>query len=197
MRTFCKRMVKNILWRICPLLGHGSVNTLPKHTLSTIEGYPLLGNGPINSHSWQQKTVFTVGSVRRSYKRRQSVVLQIRIEGVQRSKTECSWKSEQFQWSVQSEEDYSVSDSDLWTAVTSCTTYKDPINSIIKYIPRLLSHANCEYATIYYNRNLAIIRGYNILKRNRCKVAIGWSKFAHVGFRNMMLNGFLAILEFH
>jgi uncharacterized protein YlxP (DUF503 family) len=40
------------------------------------------------THSSQQKTVFSVGSVSRSYKRVQSVVDQIRIEGVQRSTTE-------------------------------------------------------------------------------------------------------------
>jgi hypothetical protein len=108
-----------ILWRICPLLGNDSANTFPKHTLSTIR-YPLLGNGPINTHSWQQKTVFSVGSLPRSYKRAQAVVVQVRIEGVQRSTTEFNWKSEQFQWSVQSEEDDTVSDSDLWTVVTSC-----------------------------------------------------------------------------
>jgi hypothetical protein len=34
----------------CPLLGNGSENTFPKHTLSTIEGHPLLGNGPISMH---------------------------------------------------------------------------------------------------------------------------------------------------
>jgi hypothetical protein len=41
------------------------------HTLSTL-GHPLLGNGPINTHSWQHKTVFSVESVPRNYKRAQS-----------------------------------------------------------------------------------------------------------------------------
>jgi hypothetical protein len=50
-----------ILWRIGPSLGNGSVNTFPKHTYPTI-GYPLLGNGPINTHYWQ-KGLFSVGSV--------------------------------------------------------------------------------------------------------------------------------------
>jgi hypothetical protein len=44
---------------------------IPKHTRSTI-GYPLLGSGPINTHSWQQETVFSVGSVPWSCKRAQS-----------------------------------------------------------------------------------------------------------------------------
>jgi hypothetical protein len=42
---------------------------IPKVRLSTIEGHPLLGNGPINRYSLQQKTVFSVGSVPRNYKR--------------------------------------------------------------------------------------------------------------------------------
>jgi hypothetical protein len=58
------------LWCICALLGNGSVNSFPKHTLTKI-GHPLLGNGPINTHSWQQKTVFSLGSVLRPYKRAQ------------------------------------------------------------------------------------------------------------------------------
>jgi hypothetical protein len=57
---------KIILWRICPLLGKGSVNTFPKHTLSKI-GHQLLDNGPINTYSWQQKTVFSLGSVQNNY----------------------------------------------------------------------------------------------------------------------------------
>jgi hypothetical protein len=57
-----------ILWRICPSLGNGSVNTFPKHTRSTI-GHPFLSNGSINRHSLQQKTVFSMESVQRSYKR--------------------------------------------------------------------------------------------------------------------------------
>jgi hypothetical protein len=38
-----------------------------------------------------------------------------RIEEVKRSTMKFSWKSEYFQWGVQSDEDDSVSDSDLWT----------------------------------------------------------------------------------
>jgi hypothetical protein len=38
-------------------------------TFSTVEGNRLLGNGPINTHSWQKKAVFSVGSVPRNYKR--------------------------------------------------------------------------------------------------------------------------------
>jgi hypothetical protein len=108
---------KIVLWRVFPLLDNFSINTFPKHTPWTIEGHPLLGNGPINTQSWQQKTVFTVGSVPRSYKIAQSDVVQIRIEGAQRNTAEFCWK---FPCSVQSEEDDIVSDSDLWTVVTSC-----------------------------------------------------------------------------
>jgi hypothetical protein len=36
---------------------------IPEVTLSTI-GHQLLGNGPINMHSWQQNTMFSVGTVR-------------------------------------------------------------------------------------------------------------------------------------
>jgi hypothetical protein len=38
-----------------------------------------------NTHSWQKKTEFSVGSLPRGYKMAQSVVVQIRIEGVQQS----------------------------------------------------------------------------------------------------------------
>jgi hypothetical protein len=44
---------------------------IPEVTLSTIEAHPLLGNGPINTHSWQQK-MFPVESLPRNYKRAQS-----------------------------------------------------------------------------------------------------------------------------
>jgi hypothetical protein len=46
---------------------------IPKITLSTTEGHPLLGKGPINTHS-------SLGSVSRNYKRAQN--------GVQGSTTE-------------------------------------------------------------------------------------------------------------
>jgi hypothetical protein len=39
---------------------------IPEVTLPTI-GHPLLGNGSINTHSRHQKTVFSVGSMPRSY----------------------------------------------------------------------------------------------------------------------------------
>jgi hypothetical protein len=45
---------------------------IPEVTLSTIVGHPLLGNGPINMHSRQRKTVFSVGPVITNYKRAQS-----------------------------------------------------------------------------------------------------------------------------
>jgi hypothetical protein len=45
---------------------------IPGVTLSTLEEFPLLSNGPINTHSWQQKTVFSVRSLPRNYKRAQS-----------------------------------------------------------------------------------------------------------------------------
>jgi hypothetical protein len=45
-----------------------------KHTFLTTEEVfsvwlicPLLGNGPINMHSWQQKKVFCMGSMLRAY----------------------------------------------------------------------------------------------------------------------------------
>jgi hypothetical protein len=66
-----------ILWRICPLLGNGSVNTFPKHMLSTIEGHPLLGNGPIKSIFDNKRPCFPWGPCR-------GVV----------SSTEQSWRSE-------------------------------------------------------------------------------------------------------
>jgi hypothetical protein len=52
----------------------------PKHTLSTIEGHSFWGNRWIKTHSWKQKTVFSMEYVQRSYKRSQS--------GVQRSTRE-------------------------------------------------------------------------------------------------------------
>jgi hypothetical protein len=85
------------LWRIRPLLGNGSVNTFPKHMLSTI-GHPVLGNGPINTHSWQEKTVFSVGA----------------------------W-SQNSSSGVSSRKKMSVSDSDLWTVVTSCNKFDHQI----------------------------------------------------------------------
>jgi hypothetical protein len=60
-----------ILWRAYPIRGNRSVNTFLQQTVSTI-GHPLLGNGPGNMPSWQQKTVFSVESVLGSYKRAQS-----------------------------------------------------------------------------------------------------------------------------
>jgi hypothetical protein len=42
---------------------------IPEVLLSTIEGCPLLSNEPMSTHSWQQKTVSSVESVRRNYKR--------------------------------------------------------------------------------------------------------------------------------
>jgi hypothetical protein len=48
---------------------------IPEVTLSIIEGNPLLGNGPINTHSRQQ-TVFSMESVQRNCKRAQSEELE-------------------------------------------------------------------------------------------------------------------------
>jgi hypothetical protein len=84
---------------------------IPEVALSTI-GHILLDNGLINTNSLQQKTVFSVRSVPRNYKRAQSGELK-QYEGVRRS-TVGSQKS------VQSEEDDNVSDSDLSTVVTNC-----------------------------------------------------------------------------
>jgi hypothetical protein len=65
-RKFSRSLI--IFWRIFPLLGNGSVNTFPqKQTLGTIER-SLLGNGPVNKHSSQQKTVFSVWSAQSGYK---------------------------------------------------------------------------------------------------------------------------------
>jgi hypothetical protein len=41
--------------------------SVARGVLYVIRIYPLLGNGPINTHSLQQKTVFSVGSVPRGY----------------------------------------------------------------------------------------------------------------------------------
>jgi hypothetical protein len=97
-QVICESTVKSVtfmyvMWSIWPLLSNGSANTFPKNTLSTI-GHPLLGNIPINMHSRQQKTVFSADSVQRTYDRAQSAAKQVGIEGVQRSTTEFSWKSE-------------------------------------------------------------------------------------------------------
>jgi hypothetical protein len=43
----------NVLWRIWPLLGNGSVNTFPSVTLSTIEGRPLLRNRSLDTFPQQ------------------------------------------------------------------------------------------------------------------------------------------------
>jgi hypothetical protein len=50
----------------------------------------LLGNGSENSHSWQQKTLFSVESVLRSYKRTQSEDEAEHITGVESSRVESS-----------------------------------------------------------------------------------------------------------
>jgi hypothetical protein len=65
---------------------------IPELTRSTVEGHPLLGND-----------VFCAV---------------VRPEAS--NNWRFIWKSEYFQWSVQSGEDDSVSDSDLWSVVTSC-----------------------------------------------------------------------------
>jgi hypothetical protein len=59
---------------------------IPNVTLPTIEGHSLLGNEPINTHSWKQKMVFSAGSVPRNYKRSQKRVQEESKEykGVQR-----------------------------------------------------------------------------------------------------------------
>jgi hypothetical protein len=74
-------------------------------------------------HSWEEKTVFSVGFVPRNYKTAQSGELK-EYGGVERTTTEYygiqrNSGGSQIQWSVQSEEDDSVSDSELWTTVTS------------------------------------------------------------------------------
>jgi hypothetical protein len=58
--------------RVYPLLGKGSVNTFPQKQTRGAIGRLLLGNGPVTTHSWQVKTVFSVRSVPKSYNRAQS-----------------------------------------------------------------------------------------------------------------------------
>jgi hypothetical protein len=84
---------------------------IPEVTLSTIEGHSLLGIGPINTHSCNRETVFS-GCPCRGIIRGQSQRNRERTEEGQQSTTKFSWKSEWFQWSVQSEAN-SVSDNDL------------------------------------------------------------------------------------
>jgi hypothetical protein len=133
----------NILWRICPLLGNGLVNTFPKHTLSI--GHPLLGNGLI-THSWEQETVFSVRSVPRNFKRTDSGELQ-KYGKVERSmreyngvvevrivSAECPVGRRQCirQWFV-----------DIFNQF-----YEGPINSVIQSKTHLICHANSGYVTI-------------------------------------------------
>jgi hypothetical protein len=112
------------MWRICPLLGNRSVNTFLKHILSTIEGHALLGNGPINTHSWQQKMVFSMGSVPRSYKRARSELKE--YEWVQGS----SVGSQNSSCGVSSQKKMTV----CQMVIVNCFNqlYKGPINSIIR-----------------------------------------------------------------
>jgi hypothetical protein len=79
---------------------------------ATIE-HPVLGNGPANTHSWQQKTMFSVEPVPRSYKRAQSedgteyraVVESSRVFGIDscrimaREKLDCEKKTSCVIWS--------------------------------------------------------------------------------------------------
>jgi hypothetical protein len=57
------------LWRVYPLLGNESINTLPQHKRSKIKWYLHLGNGPVDERSGKQKTMFPVGSVQSGYKK--------------------------------------------------------------------------------------------------------------------------------
>jgi hypothetical protein len=59
-------------------------NHIPEITISKIVGHPVLGNGPINMHSWQRKTVHSVGSLPRNYKRAQSGKVE-EYKGIRRS----------------------------------------------------------------------------------------------------------------
>jgi hypothetical protein len=103
----------NLLWFPCiygniamnivthkPIARQRFCKHIPEAKLSTI-GYPLLDNGPITTHYWQQKMVFSVGPCRG--------IIRGHIQENWRSTREFSWKSEEFHWSVQSEEDDSVS----------------------------------------------------------------------------------------
>jgi hypothetical protein len=42
---------------------------IPEKKLSTIEEHPLLGNGPVDALSGQQKIIFSMESVQSSYKK--------------------------------------------------------------------------------------------------------------------------------
>jgi hypothetical protein len=110
-----------------PLCKH-----ITKHTRSAI-GLPLLRNGPINKHSSQQKTVFSVGSVPMSYGREQSE------DGAQYNGVQ--WSSEVYQ--VEADD-----------SVNCCNQlYKGPINPMNKSKTSLISHANPRYVTILLLRH--------------------------------------------
>jgi hypothetical protein len=64
-----------ILWHVNPFLGNArntrtQQNKVARGTFYVVRIYPLLGNGPKNTHSWQQRRCFTLGPCRgivRSY----------------------------------------------------------------------------------------------------------------------------------
>jgi hypothetical protein len=55
-----------VMWHVDPLIGDESADIFLWLKSSTIEGHPLLGNGPINTYYWQENTVFSMGSVPRA-----------------------------------------------------------------------------------------------------------------------------------
>jgi hypothetical protein len=135
-----------------PLLSNDSVNTFQR--IRNKRGHPLLGNG----------CVFC------------AVVRPEAIKQEAKNNWHFSWK---FQWSAQSEEDDSVSDSDLWTVVPSCT--KGPINSITNPKPALFV---METPDMWRNVTLMKASEYEEEKRKHWNTSFGsclrcWSVPSH------------------
>jgi hypothetical protein len=118
---------------------------IPDVTLSTIEVHPLPGNRPINMHSWQQKTVFSVGSMPKNYKRAESEEFKEyeRVQGsngVQRSTREYN-RVVKFSSVGSQNTSNGMSSRRIWQCfrlwfVNCCNQlYKGPVNSIIWKIP--------------------------------------------------------------
>jgi hypothetical protein len=77
-----------------------------------------------------------------------------------------------FQWSLQSEEDDSVS-------VTCELSYKGPINSVMKSKTRLISNANPGYVTIFIDRTLGAVQVampiFSVYVKKICKTRLSVS----------------------
>jgi hypothetical protein len=89
LRVYKDRKAHKYIVTHMPIARQRLAKHIPEITLSTIEGHALLGNGPINTHSRQQKMVFSVDSVPRIYKRAQSEELK-EYDGLQRGRSEYS-----------------------------------------------------------------------------------------------------------